>query len=139
MLAPSRSCSVTRRPTQSFSGGPAAPTSDPCNSKDWLCLHSRPQVHPELLTKALLARVEQAGGAVQLAAVTGVEAAGGRVAALTVRDRASGEERRLQAEAVVFAMGAPAGPAVCFAEWAASRWGCCTCLHPPARLELVPG
>lgn len=77
------------------------------------------QVHPELLTKALLARVEQGGGAVQLAAVTGVEAAGGRVTALTVRDSASGEERRLEADAVVFAMGAWSS---LLQQWLPQQW-----------------
>ncbi|KAI7843995.1 hypothetical protein COHA_002533 [Chlorella ohadii] len=64
------------------------------------------QVHPELLTKALLQHMQERGGSLQLAAVTGVEAEGGRVKALHVRDSASGEEQTLAADAVVFAMGA---------------------------------
>ncbi|EFN58873.1 hypothetical protein CHLNCDRAFT_140762 [Chlorella variabilis] len=64
------------------------------------------QVHPELLTKALLRRMEEGGGSLQIAAVTGVVAEGGRVTAVKVRDSGSGEERELQADAVVFAMGA---------------------------------
>lgn len=63
------------------------------------------QVHPELLTKALLRRMEEGGGSLQIAAVTGVVAEGGRVTAVKVRDSGSGEERELQADAVVFAMG----------------------------------
>ncbi|PRW56176.1 oxidoreductase TDA3 [Chlorella sorokiniana] len=64
------------------------------------------QVHPELLTKALLQRMQERGGALQLAAVTGVESEGGRLTAVRVQDRGSGEERTLPADAVVFAMGA---------------------------------
>lgn len=62
-------------------------------------------MHPELLTKALLQRMQDSGGSLQLAAVTGVEAEGGCVTALHVRDSSSGEERTLAADAVVFAMG----------------------------------
>ena len=64
------------------------------------------QVHPELLTKALLQRMQERGGSLQLAAVTGVQAEGGRVTALQVRDSDSGKDRTLPADAVVFAMGA---------------------------------
>lgn len=69
------------------------------------CPLCKPQVHPELLTKALLQRMQERGGTLRLAAVTGVEVAGSRVTALTVRDSASGEEQRMEADAVVFAMG----------------------------------
>ena len=63
------------------------------------------QVHPELLTKAFLQRAKEAGGSLQLAAVVGLSAEGGKVTAVRVRDSSSGEERELQADAVVFAMG----------------------------------
>ncbi|PSC72675.1 oxidoreductase TDA3 [Micractinium conductrix] len=80
------------------------------------------QVHPELLTKALLAAAEAAGGSLQLAAAVGLRLAGEddsggggggggaegqrHVAEVRVRDRASGEEREVAADAVVFCMGA---------------------------------
>lgn len=66
-------------------------------------------MHPELLTKALLQKAQERGGSLQLAAVTGVQAAGGRVMAVHVRDSGSGEERTLPADAVVFAMGGLGG------------------------------
>ena len=82
---------------------------------------SHAQVHPELLTKALLAAAEAAGGSLQLAAAVGLRLAGEddsggggggggaegqrRVAEVRVRDRASGEEREVAADAVVFCMG----------------------------------
>lgn len=66
----------------------------------------RCQVHPELLTKALLQRMQEAGGSLQLAAVAGVEAEGPRVTSVRVRDAASGQERLLRPDAVVFALGA---------------------------------
>ena len=69
------------------------------------CPRSPPQVHPELLTKALLARVEAGGGALQAGAVAGVRAEGGRLATVVVRDSGSGEEREVPADAVVFALG----------------------------------
>lgn len=64
------------------------------------------QVHPELFTKTLLAKSQEAGGSLQLAAVVGLTAEGGRVSAVRVRDSGTGEEREVQADAVVFAMGA---------------------------------
>lgn len=76
---------------------------------DGLSLPTHPpthQVHPELLTKALLQRMQELGGSLQLAAVTGVQSEGGRVTAVQARDSGSGEERTLPADAVVFAMGA---------------------------------
>ena len=63
------------------------------------------QVHPELLTKALLQRAQDAGGSLQLAVVVGLSTEGGRVTSVRVRDSSSGEERELQADAVVFALG----------------------------------
>lgn len=70
-----------------------------------LAPHAHAQVHPELLTKALLRSAEKRGGSLRLAAVTGVDASGGRLAAVTLRDAASGQEERLEADAFVFAMG----------------------------------
>lgn len=64
------------------------------------------QVHPELLTKALLQRAKDAGGSLQLGSVVGLAAEGDRVTAARVRDRDSGEERDVPADAIVFAMGA---------------------------------
>lgn len=62
-------------------------------------------MHPELLTKALLQRAQDAGGSLQLGSVVGLAAEGGRVTAARVRDRDSGEERDVPADAIVFAMG----------------------------------
>ena len=62
-------------------------------------------MHPELLTNAFLQRAQDAGGSLQLAAVVGLSTEGGRVTAVRVRDSSSGEERELQADAVVFALG----------------------------------
>ncbi len=91
------------------------------------CPHQM-QVHPELLTKALLQHMQERGGSLQLAALTGVEAEGGRVKALHVRDSASGEEQTLAADAVVFAMGGwPAAQAepgrelLCSMHWQMGR------------------
>lgn len=96
--------------------------------------------------------MQQHGGSLQLAAVTGVETAGGRVTALRVRDSASGEERTLPADAVVFAMGewadegwpgrwAAARVAMCWAAATllASRCAtsCPACCPPPAGRRLV--
>jgi glycine/D-amino acid oxidase-like deaminating enzyme len=66
------------------------------------------QVHPERLTKALLAAVERAGGAVRSRCrVVGVVAgAGGAVAGVRVRDEGTGAESVLAADAVVLALGA---------------------------------
>ncbi|KAL4457585.1 hypothetical protein ABPG75_012450 [Micractinium tetrahymenae] len=64
------------------------------------------QVHPELLTRALLQRAQDAGGSLQLGAVVGLAVEGGRVTGARVRARGSGQERELPADAVVFAMGA---------------------------------
>lgn len=64
------------------------------------------QVHPELLTKALLQRAQDAGGSLQLGSVVGLAVEGGRVTAARVRDADSGEERLVSADVVVFAMGA---------------------------------
>lgn len=63
------------------------------------------QVHPELLTRTLLQRAQEGGGSLQIASVTGLVAEDGRVSAVRVRDGTTGEERELQADAVVFAMG----------------------------------
>jgi len=65
------------------------------------------KVHPELLTKALLQRAQDAGGSLQLAAVVGLctDAEGGRITGVRVRDTSSGEEREVAADAVVFCMG----------------------------------
>ncbi|KAL4857919.1 ATP-binding cassette sub-family G member 2 [Chlorella vulgaris] len=64
------------------------------------------QVHPELFTNALLQRMQEAGGSVQIAAVTGLVTENDRVTAVKARDSISGEDRILQADAVVFACGA---------------------------------
>lgn len=63
------------------------------------------QVHPELLTKALIAAVEEAGGQLRLARLVGLEAQGGRVTGVRVADKESGEQDTLPAETVVLAMG----------------------------------
>ncbi|KAL4440644.1 hypothetical protein ABPG77_000353 [Micractinium sp. CCAP 211/92] len=64
------------------------------------------QVHPELLTKALLQQAQHAGGSLQLGSVVGLATEGGRVTAARVQDRDSGAERLVPADAIVFAMGA---------------------------------
>lgn len=88
-----------------------------------------PQVHPELLTKALLAAAEDKGGAVRLAAVVGVEASGRRVTALRLREQGSEEESVLAVEegqTVVFAMGENRDPR--------RGVGCCC---PPRQLPSI--
>lgn len=63
------------------------------------------QVHPELLTKALLAKAGEAGAALRIAAVVGVEVEGQLVTGLRVRDKESGEESLVTADQYVFCMG----------------------------------
>jgi glycine/D-amino acid oxidase-like deaminating enzyme len=63
------------------------------------------QVHPELLTKAMVRHVEEAGGSVVSAAATGIRIKDGKVTGVVIRT-AQGEESTLPADAVVFAMGA---------------------------------
>jgi glycine/D-amino acid oxidase-like deaminating enzyme len=95
------------------------------------------QVHPELFTNALLQRMQEAGGSVQIAAVTGLVTEGDRVTAVKARDSISGEDRVLQADAVVFACGKRAE--MCLADdsrsgsWqvasAAQKGACHECLE----------
>lgn len=94
-----------------------------------LLLSPCPQVHPELLTKALLQRMQDAGGSLQLAAVTAVQAAGGRVTGVTVRDSSSGEERQLTADAYVFAAG-EAGWALVGRRFGGISPGACLAVAP---------
>jgi glycine/D-amino acid oxidase-like deaminating enzyme len=70
------------------------------------------QVHPELLTRALLRGAEERGGRLVLAAVTGLELdpGGRRVAGVRVRDSGTHEESVLPAGAVVFCMGEGRAP-----------------------------
>lgn len=64
-------------------------------------------MHPELLTKALIARVQERGGQLRLARLLGLETEGGRVTGVRIQDQGASpvEETTLKADAVVLAMG----------------------------------
>ncbi|GAB4820859.1 hypothetical protein N2152v2_007905 [Parachlorella kessleri] len=67
---------------------------------------STAQVHPELFTKALIHKVQEAGGELRLARFVGLETGSGKVTGVRIVDQGTLEETLLPADVVVLAMGA---------------------------------
>ena len=63
------------------------------------------QVHPELFTKALIQKVQEAGGELRLAKFVGLKTEGGRVTGVRIVNQGTQEETLLPADVVVLAMG----------------------------------